>query len=237
MHLAGHDGGMPAERLTPERRRQMTRQALVEAAAEAFARKGFYGASLEEIAEAAGFTRGAIYSNFGSKEELLFAVLEFSIDRQLDAVSEAMEGRHSDTPEERRRDDIADAIVASRAWSNAAPMGWNWAALALELRLSALRNPTVRKRLAEVQRENRDKVARLIQQETERRGVRLRLSPEDFADITGAALDGLGQLGAIDEEDAERYHSLAEKLFVLMAEVVVEPEREPSGVDEGPPNT
>ena len=217
------------ERLTPERRRQMTRQALVEAAAEAFARKGFYGASLEEIAEAAGFTRGAIYSNFGSKEELLFAVLEFSIDRQIQAVSETMEGR--------RNDAIADAIAASRAWSTAAPMGWNWAALSLELRLTALRNPAVRKRLVEVQRENRDKVARLIKQETGARGVRLRLSPEDFADITGAALDGLGQLGSIDEEDADRYHSLAEKLFVLMAEVVVEPgdEDPPPGTDQGRP--
>ena len=225
MDQPGHDGAVVVERLTPERRRQMTRQALVEAAADAFARKGFYGASLEEIAEGAGFTRGAIYSNFGSKEELLYAVLDYSIDRQLEAVAEALEGPP--------QDDISSAVAASRAWSTAAPLGWNWAALSLELRLTALRNPQVRKRLVEVQRQNRDKVARLIEQETEARGVRLRLSPEDFADITGATLDGLAQLGSIDEEDAERYHSLAEKLFVLMAEVVVESPNENAPLEPG----
>ena len=51
---------MPVERWTPERRRELTRTALIEAAAQVFARRGFYGASLDEIAETAGFTRGAI---------------------------------------------------------------------------------------------------------------------------------------------------------------------------------
>src|SRR3954449_7373550 len=58
------------ERWTQERRRQHTRDLLLDAAEEVFARKGFQGASLEEIAETAGYTRGAIYKHFGSKEEL-----------------------------------------------------------------------------------------------------------------------------------------------------------------------
>ena len=49
------------ERWTQERRRQHTRELLLDAAEEVFARRGFEGASLEEIAEAAGYTRGAIY--------------------------------------------------------------------------------------------------------------------------------------------------------------------------------
>ena len=203
------------EKLTPERRRELTRQTLVEAAADVFARKGFYGASLEEIAEAAGFTRGAIYSNFGSKEELLYAVLEHSIDQQLQAVTGAMD--------EEGRGVVADAVAATAAWRTAAPLGNNWPALALELRLSALRNPEVRKRLAEVEREAGDKVARLIEQEAERRGVTMRIPPRDFADISRAALDGLGQLAAIDVDDAPRYQGLVEKLFVLLAEVMIEP--------------
>ena len=51
---------MPVERLTPERRRQLTRDALVAAAAEVFTAKGFHAASLDEIADAAGFTRGVV---------------------------------------------------------------------------------------------------------------------------------------------------------------------------------
>ena len=70
------DGGGPrwknssvAERWTKERRIEHTRQILLDAAEEVFARKGLTGAALEEIADAAGFTRGAIYSQFGAKEK------------------------------------------------------------------------------------------------------------------------------------------------------------------------
>src|SRR5437667_6166963 len=81
---------VPVERLTPERRRALTRTALVEAAAEVFARRGFHAASLDEIAETAGFTRGAIYSNFSGKEDLLLAVLDQYTDRQLEAFGEVL---------------------------------------------------------------------------------------------------------------------------------------------------
>src|SRR2546430_17321371 len=63
-----------AERWTQERRREHTRNLLLDAAKQVFAQRGFEGASLEEIAEAAGYTRGAIYKHFGSKEELFLAV-------------------------------------------------------------------------------------------------------------------------------------------------------------------
>ena len=64
---------MAAEKWTVERRRELTREALLASAREVFAHRGFHAASLEEIAEAAGFTRGAVYSNFENKEELFFA--------------------------------------------------------------------------------------------------------------------------------------------------------------------
>ena len=67
---------VPVEKLTRERRRQQTRDVLIAAATEVFAQRGFEGASLEEIAETAGFTRGAIYKNFAGKEELFFAVTD-----------------------------------------------------------------------------------------------------------------------------------------------------------------
>src|SRR5580700_2430005 len=67
---------MPVEKLTRERRRQQTRDVLVAAATEVFAERGYEGASLEEIAERAGFTRGAIYKNFSGKEDLFFTVIE-----------------------------------------------------------------------------------------------------------------------------------------------------------------
>ena len=57
-------------------RRSATRDRLVDAALGVFAEKGVVGASVEEISEAAGFTRGAFYSNFESKDELCLAALD-----------------------------------------------------------------------------------------------------------------------------------------------------------------
>lgn len=67
----GHD-----EAPTESARRQRTRARLLDAAFDVFAEQGVRAASVETIAEAAGFTRGAFYSNFSSKEELFFALME-----------------------------------------------------------------------------------------------------------------------------------------------------------------
>ena len=69
--------------LTPDRRRELTRRHLREAAAAVFAERGYEKASLDEIARRAGFTKGAIYSNFDSKEELF---LELSHGREVQMV-------------------------------------------------------------------------------------------------------------------------------------------------------
>src|SRR6516225_6093976 len=65
----------------------MTREHLLQAAAVVFARDGFHGASLDDVAATAGFTKGAVYSNFKSKEDLFLAVLDERIERQLAAVT------------------------------------------------------------------------------------------------------------------------------------------------------
>src|SRR5580765_6777154 len=82
---------MKMEPLTPERRRAMTREHLLDAAAIVFARDGYHGASLDDVAAAAGFTKGAVYSNFKNKEDLFLALLEDRTDRQLAVVSDVLE--------------------------------------------------------------------------------------------------------------------------------------------------
>lgn len=71
-------------------RRTQTRERLVAAAIEVFAEKGVVGAAVEEICDRAGFTRGAFYSNFGSKDELCLAAVEQEVDRNLNATHEAI---------------------------------------------------------------------------------------------------------------------------------------------------
>lgn len=67
---------MKPQRLTREQSRDQTRERLLNAAHRIFLKKGFVAASVEDIAAAAGFTRGAFYSNFRSKSELLLELLE-----------------------------------------------------------------------------------------------------------------------------------------------------------------
>src|SRR5207245_6151268 len=86
---------MPVEKWTPERRRQHTRDTLLDAAEQVFARRGFHGASLDEIAETAGFTRGAIYKHFTDKEELFLEVWDRFNDRTLHAFSELLDEQGS----------------------------------------------------------------------------------------------------------------------------------------------
>lgn len=64
------------KRLSREESRRQTRDRLLTAAAKVFAQKGFNGASVEDIAEAAGYSKGAVYSNFDSKEDLFLALID-----------------------------------------------------------------------------------------------------------------------------------------------------------------
>ncbi|MGO2153566.1 MAG: TetR/AcrR family transcriptional regulator, partial [Brevibacterium aurantiacum] len=72
-------------------RRRHTRSTLVEAGMSVFAHKGIDGASIEEICEAAGFTRGAFYSNFSSRDDLVLATIEQRTSRDLDMLDAAIE--------------------------------------------------------------------------------------------------------------------------------------------------
>ncbi|RKR37715.1 TetR/AcrR family transcriptional regulator [Paraburkholderia sp. BL17N1] len=74
---------MKRERLTHSQRRERTREFLFEAARKMFIEKGVAATSVEEIAEAAGYTRGAFYSNFSGKRELLIELLRRDDDRAL----------------------------------------------------------------------------------------------------------------------------------------------------------
>ena len=66
-------------------RREATRQRILDAARVVFAEKGVFGASIEDICEQAGFTRGAVYSNFADKDDILRAVIEREHQALLDA--------------------------------------------------------------------------------------------------------------------------------------------------------
>jgi AcrR family transcriptional regulator len=84
---------MKRKRLTREESKEQTRLRLLDAAQTIFMKKGFVAASVEDVAEAAGYTRGAFYSNFGSKAELLMELLRRDHERmQMDLHSILQDG-------------------------------------------------------------------------------------------------------------------------------------------------
>ncbi|MGH8975530.1 MAG: TetR family transcriptional regulator, partial [Acidimicrobiia bacterium] len=79
-------------RLTREESRAQTRARLLESAAALFAERGFHGTSVEDIAERAGFSRGAFYSNFEHKADLFLALLDDRLAGDLAALEATLAG-------------------------------------------------------------------------------------------------------------------------------------------------
>jgi AcrR family transcriptional regulator len=184
---------MAIEPLTPERRRQQTRDYLLQAAAQVFAERGFHSASLDEVAAAAGFTKGAVYSNFKNKEELFLAVLEAIQQREMDALYAALEA--SDVPPEDRLPDFVHLVR-----DQTTELGSNWDILYQEFALYAMRNPAAREKLAEFDALTIERVADLLRTERSRRGIDASEHPEHLARIITALFRGIGIMRALDAE-------------------------------------
>ncbi|MHB8491416.1 MAG: TetR/AcrR family transcriptional regulator [Solirubrobacteraceae bacterium] len=82
--------GPATGRLTREQRQGATRERLLEAARTVFARSGYHGASVDEIASEAGFSTGALYSNFDGKVDLFLGVMEREVARHAREVGDAV---------------------------------------------------------------------------------------------------------------------------------------------------
>ncbi|MGE2837059.1 TetR/AcrR family transcriptional regulator [Mycobacterium sp. SMC-4] len=184
-----------AERWTKERRTEHTRQILLDAAEEVFARKGLTGAALEEIAETAGFTRGAIYSQFGAKEKLFLEVVDRQRQRFLDGFAEVMMSFH-------RLSDVDIDELAER-WRQLSS-GPDRAALGYELTLFLLRNPDARERVAAQRRETVRALGEFISKNVARIGGTLTIDAETLARVVLAANNGITLDSHLDGEDLYR---------------------------------
>jgi AcrR family transcriptional regulator len=172
------------EPLTAERRRAMTRQHLLDAAAVVFARHGFHGATLDEVASTAGFTKGAVYSNFKNKDDLFVALLDDRITRQLALVSDVLEGAPDEAVEQFPR--IRDLLGADMFWDD------DFATLYLEFVLYARRHPEAQAKLATSAQRSRTLVRQLIDEEYATLGAPPAYDTEHLAEISLALFGGLG---------------------------------------------
>jgi AcrR family transcriptional regulator len=186
------------EPLTPQRRRELTRSHLLDAAERIFIERGFHDASIDEVAAAAGFTKGAVYSNFKNKADLFIALTERRWDQQVAAVRQALAEAVSLAADERSRrftQLTGELLLEDR----------DWALLSLEFFVYAARNDEARRRLAARYRTDRDTLAALIQAELDRMGAASPLPVEDLAATFLALFNGiaLAHVTYRDEADAE----------------------------------
>ncbi|HSZ69798.1 MAG TPA: TetR family transcriptional regulator [Solirubrobacteraceae bacterium] len=183
-----------AKRQTRAEKQMQTRTQLIEAAARVFARSGFQAATVEEIAEHAGYSHGAVYSNFASKEELFLAVFEQYMSQRIDEVARASEIEGS-FPERAR--------AAADQWMARFGEDRETFLLHLEFMIHAARNPELSRELGERMAALRLEVEQRIAAQAAAHDAALPLSPAQLALIVralgiGLAVEALNAPGAID---------------------------------------
>ncbi|OMC36991.1 TetR family transcriptional regulator [Mycobacterium sp. GA-1841] len=186
-----------AERWTRERRLEHTRSVLLDAAEEVFAEKGFAPATLDDIARAAGYTKGAIYKHFATKDDLFLAVSDRYWRRYFDNFAEVMSGASRVGPAE--LDEIA------KRWRELSrDRGADHAALGHEFTLYLRRNPEARERVAAKRAEVVEALGKFIASGMERWGATLLVPPKTFAQVLIATSDAVVLGSELDDVDLYR---------------------------------
>jgi len=159
-----------------------TRRRLIAAAADVFARRGYRGATLGDIARAAGFTVGAVYSNFRGKQDLFLAVLEERVGARIEEVASALgEARTSEQAIELTAADTARHLREDP----------NWFPLFVEYWSEATRDPALRERFADYQRGTHRRLTELIEGWAADHDRELPLAASDLAIVAKALTNGL----------------------------------------------
>src|SRR5271157_2086702 len=190
------------KRLTRQESKEVTRMRLIEAAERLFIRKGFDDASVDEISETAGYSRGAFYSNFDDKEQVFLAV----IDRCRPKVPKVLDDMFQDVREP------AERIAAVREWFSNQWRLKDFIALRMEFTRRAMRDRTALKHLAELRRQELEtytgSVGRYLgatdRVQTDR--------PEMVALVLLAVVYGLGSLAIDIGSERESIYTEAAKL-------------------------
>ena len=173
---------MVVERLTRSERKERTRVDVLAAARRVFLRRGFYAASLDEIAEEAGFTKGAVYSNFAGKDDLFLAVL----DEHFRQRAQTYAGLILD--QERIEDSYRSV---ARFWREANEREPEWSRLVVEFLAHASRHEPLREAALEVRERGLDAIAAIIDALAERHGVEFALPAKQIARGSGALNRGM----------------------------------------------
>jgi AcrR family transcriptional regulator len=185
-------------RPTRAQKREANRERILRAARDVFGARGYHPATIEEIADEAGLSNGAIYYNFGSKEELFLALLDARLDERLEHTRQTLAAGASATGQraiDKEARDITRSFKESREWQ----------LLLLEFVAYAARNPTFAERFKDHKRRLRAAVAQILELHLSPRGIAPPMPIDQLAMAltalaNGLAVEELSDPGSVPDE-------------------------------------
>ena len=194
------------------RRREQTRTRLLDAAHEIFGEVGMDGASVEAICERAGFTRGAFYSNFDSKEELFLALISRMAEAKMDEVAGRVRGLSADQHEAAG---LVRQVLGVSLGEHMEPQ------LMSEIRTQALRDPRVATAYLAWHETLQRRVEAIIATVVDTHGMRLRLSIAEAAKLLLSTSEETMVLATIEGRSSREVGELlADRLERLVSVLV-----------------
>ncbi|MGY1856155.1 TetR/AcrR family transcriptional regulator [Modestobacter sp. SYSU DS0290] len=178
----------------PKRRREATVERLLDAALDTFAERGFAAASVEDVCSRGGFTRGAFYSSFKTKDELFEALMAREVERDLARVAELLTGL-ADEPDPLAAavDRVLGAFRCDRTW----------ALVVTEYTLHAARHPEAAEVLRRHDEQVGGRLAALVDRMAAEAGLTFTLPAADLIGAATALLSGLTVMSLTAEGDLE----------------------------------
>jgi AcrR family transcriptional regulator len=186
-HTESSERASRRSRPTQAERRARTREHLLEAAYVVFVRRGFAAASLDEIAEAAGLSKGALYYNFAGKEDLFLALVEQRLERR---AADLTAGLHAARAELRRAAEQGEETDWARAVVARLPLDRDWTLLFFEFVCHAAREPHAAQAFAERLGALRTLSARALEQLAADARFTLPAPAAELADALSALANG-----------------------------------------------
>jgi AcrR family transcriptional regulator len=191
--------------LTRKEKQAKTRSALLSSAAKLICRKGITEASVEDVATDAGYTKGAFYANFKSKEELFLVMLDERYAAELERIEAGLPGEGVPTEEVRASAEDFMRFVRSDP---------EWPRLYFEFVVYAARNPEFRQELATRNRAMREGIAEVIRNWAADFPGEAPFPYEDIATMLFCLADGFLIAQLVQPEiDEELYGTMNETLF------------------------
>lgn len=198
--------------MTREQSKAHTRERLLAAARSVFARSGFHGASVEEVASEAGFSTGALYSNFDGKEDLFLVLMEREIEEHAREISDAVSARASMTER---------ATGGARQWMTMIEREPELLLLFMEFWAYGVRDAQVRPKVAARFAQMREVLTKLIADGAREFDLELGIPAEQLAVAVDALADGIARQKLADPDAVP--DELMGRVLALLFEAATRP--------------